>query len=113
VAKDLALDGHLPGRTNGEFRVIFAVVLTAAAITRREWFHKLLAPAIGVLFLGLHRGALCPIVAFTCVLNLILFQLQSAAWTRRATGSVPVPCGIVRFEVKAPRRFELAVIRSS
>jgi hypothetical protein len=44
AAKELALTGHLPGRMNG---VLAAVV---AAVTRREWFHKFLAPAVGLLF---------------------------------------------------------------
>jgi hypothetical protein len=51
VAKDLALYGHLLGRMNGEFHVIFALAVIVASITRREWFHKLLAPALGLLFL--------------------------------------------------------------
>jgi hypothetical protein len=51
AAKDLALDGHLPDRTNGEFHVIFALMAIVAAITPREWFHKLLAPTLGLLFL--------------------------------------------------------------
>ena len=51
AAKDLVLDGHLPGRTNGEFHVIFGLVVIIAAMTRREWFHKLLAPALGMMFL--------------------------------------------------------------
>jgi len=51
AAKELALNGHLPGRRNGEFHVIFCLVALVAAITRREWIHKLLAPAFGLLFL--------------------------------------------------------------
>jgi len=48
AAKDLALFGSLPGRMNLEFHVFFALMTVLAAITRREWFHKLLAPAAGL-----------------------------------------------------------------
>jgi hypothetical protein len=51
AAKEFALSGHLPGRLNGKFHVIFGLATIVAAITRREWFHKLLAPAFAVLFL--------------------------------------------------------------
>jgi hypothetical protein len=51
AAKDLVLAGHLPGRMNLEFHMLFAVAVIVAAITRREWFHKLLAPAAGLLIL--------------------------------------------------------------
>jgi hypothetical protein len=42
--KDLVLSGHLPGRTNQAFHALFGVSAIVASITRREWFHKLLAP---------------------------------------------------------------------
>ena len=51
AAKEFALSGHLPGRLNGEFHVIFGLAAIVAAITRREWFHKILAPAFALLFL--------------------------------------------------------------
>jgi hypothetical protein len=51
AAKEFALTGHLPGRLNGEFHVIFALTAMVAAIIRREWVHKLLAPVFAVLFL--------------------------------------------------------------
>jgi hypothetical protein len=51
AAKDIALFGHLPGRLNGQFHMIFGLAATVAALTRREWFHKLLAPVLGLLFL--------------------------------------------------------------
>lgn len=51
ASKELALRGHLPGRTNGVFHVLFGLAAIAGASTGREWFHKLLAPAVGVLFL--------------------------------------------------------------
>ena len=45
AAKDLARTGHLPGRMNLGFHVFFAFTIIVAAITRQEWYHKLLAPA--------------------------------------------------------------------
>jgi hypothetical protein len=51
AAKVFALNGHLPGGLNGEFHVIFVLAAIVAAITRREWVHKLLAPAFALLFL--------------------------------------------------------------
>ena len=51
AAKEFALNGHMPGRLNGEFHVIFGLLAMVAAFTRREWFHKLLAPAFVLLFL--------------------------------------------------------------
>lgn len=51
AAKEFALSGHLPGRLNGEFHVVFCLAAIVAAITRREWFHKILAPAFAVVFL--------------------------------------------------------------
>jgi hypothetical protein len=51
AAKDLAIHGHLPHRMNGAFHLIFALVSIVAAITGREWFHKILAPSIALLLL--------------------------------------------------------------
>ena len=51
AAKEFALTGHLPGRLNGEFHVIFALTAILAALIRREWFHELLAPVFAALFL--------------------------------------------------------------
>jgi hypothetical protein len=51
AAKELALTGHLPRGTNGEFHVIFGLSAIAAAITRQKWFHLLLAPALGLTLL--------------------------------------------------------------
>jgi hypothetical protein len=51
AAKDLVLAGHLPDRMNLGFHVIFGVSAIAGAITRREWFHKLMALAFVLLFL--------------------------------------------------------------
>ena len=50
VAKELALSGHLD-RMNLAFQVFGGLMVTMAAITRREWFHKLLAPAFALVFL--------------------------------------------------------------
>ena len=50
AAKEFALNGHLLSRLNGEFHVIFGLAAIVAAITRREWFHSLLAPAFALLF---------------------------------------------------------------
>jgi hypothetical protein len=38
-------------RLNGAFHGIFGLSAIVAAITRREWFHKLLAPIFALLFL--------------------------------------------------------------
>jgi hypothetical protein len=50
AAKDLALYGHLPGRMNAEFHIIFGLAVGVAAVTRREWIHKGLAPLMALLF---------------------------------------------------------------
>jgi len=51
LAKDLALYGRLPGQIDSMFLSIFGVAAIVAAITRQEWLHKLLAPAMVLLFL--------------------------------------------------------------
>ena len=51
VSKDLALYGHLPGRMNAEFHLTFGLAVVVAALTDGEWFHKILAPLMSVLFL--------------------------------------------------------------
>jgi hypothetical protein len=51
AAKEFAPTGHLPGRLNGEFHVIFALTAILAAIIRRQWFHEVLAPVFAALFL--------------------------------------------------------------
>jgi hypothetical protein len=48
--KTLALQGHLPGRLDTKFQFTFCAVAIVAFVTRSEWFHKLLAPAFGLLF---------------------------------------------------------------
>jgi hypothetical protein len=51
AAKDLALHGRLPHRLNAEFHLIFGLAAIIAVITRREWIHKALAPALLLVFL--------------------------------------------------------------
>jgi hypothetical protein len=48
--KNLALDGHIPLDLDSVIQLVFLVVIVAAAITKREWFHKAVAPffAIGL-----------------------------------------------------------------
>jgi hypothetical protein len=50
AAKEFALGGHMLSGANAGFHVIFGLGAIVAAITRQEWFHKLLAPAIVLLF---------------------------------------------------------------
>ncbi|HEX8281419.1 MAG TPA: hypothetical protein VF551_08580 [Chthoniobacterales bacterium] len=50
LSKDLVLHGRLPDRVNVVFHLVFIVAAGASAITRAEWFHKLLVLAISVLF---------------------------------------------------------------
>jgi hypothetical protein len=51
AAKALALRGHMLHGINAGFHVIFGLAAIVAAVTRQEWFHKLLAPAVVLLFL--------------------------------------------------------------
>jgi hypothetical protein len=51
LAKDLVLYGHLPSPIDTDFQLIFFLAAIVAAITRKEWFHQLLGPAIVLLFL--------------------------------------------------------------
>lgn len=57
AAKELALEGHLPGGTNLGFHVIFGVSAITGALTRQEWFHKLMALAF-VLLIFLYMALL-------------------------------------------------------
>jgi hypothetical protein len=50
LLKTVALSGHLPSRGDRAFEFTFGAVAILAAVTRSEWFHRLLAPAFGVLF---------------------------------------------------------------
>lgn len=51
LLKDPALNGHLPHPVDGAFQLMFCAASIAGVLTRNEWFHKVLAPAIGVLFI--------------------------------------------------------------
>jgi hypothetical protein len=51
AAKEITLRGHFPGGMNREFHIIFGLAVIVGAITRREWFHKLMAPVMALLFL--------------------------------------------------------------
>jgi hypothetical protein len=42
LAKDLVIDGHLTERANLIFHAAFILFMAAAALTRREWYHRLL-----------------------------------------------------------------------
>ena len=50
LSKTLALSGHLPNRIDTAFEFTFFAFAIVAVVTRSEWFHKLLAPAFGLLF---------------------------------------------------------------
>jgi hypothetical protein len=51
LLKDPALNGHLPHPVDGAFQIAFCAAAILAAIIRSEWFHKLLAPVMGLLFI--------------------------------------------------------------
>ena len=50
LLKTLALYGHLPSRIDFVFEFTFGAIAIAAAVTGSEWYHKVLAPATGLLF---------------------------------------------------------------
>jgi hypothetical protein len=50
LLKTLALYGHLPGRIDFTFELTFGAMSIAGAVIRTEWFHKLMAPVAGLLF---------------------------------------------------------------
>jgi hypothetical protein len=50
LLKTLALYGHLPSRIDFVFESTFGAIAIVGAVTRYEWFHKLLAPATALLF---------------------------------------------------------------
>jgi hypothetical protein len=50
LLKNLALHGHLPNRIDSGFQLTFCAAAIAGAVIRSEWFHKLLAPGFGLLF---------------------------------------------------------------
>jgi hypothetical protein len=50
LSKDLTLHGHLPNLIDSAFQFTFCAAAIAATIIGSEWFHRLLAPAVGLLF---------------------------------------------------------------
>jgi hypothetical protein len=50
VVKDLVLDGELPVPLNLATHVLLFALSAVAAATRREWYHRLVAPAVAVIF---------------------------------------------------------------
>lgn len=50
LSKDLALHGHLPNRINRVFQFGFCAASLVGMVTRSEWFHQLMAPAMGLAF---------------------------------------------------------------
>ncbi|MBV9273773.1 MAG: hypothetical protein JO333_07750 [Verrucomicrobia bacterium] len=50
LSKTLTLYGHLPNLVDSTFEFTFCAGAIAAALTRSEWFHKVLAPTFGLLF---------------------------------------------------------------
>lgn len=52
IGKDLALYGHWPHTSNLLYQLSFVVTGGIAALTRRGWYHHLLAPAAALGFVG-------------------------------------------------------------
>jgi hypothetical protein len=50
IGKEFALERRLPEMRNLLFQLSFVVTCGIAALTRREWYHQLLAPAAAILF---------------------------------------------------------------
>jgi MFS family permease len=50
IGKDLVLDGHLTDSRNLAFHLVFILTSTIAAITRREWYHKIAVLLTAALF---------------------------------------------------------------
>jgi hypothetical protein len=49
LLKTLVLYEHLPSRVDRAFQFTFCAAALVAALTPSEWFHRLLAPAMGLL----------------------------------------------------------------
>ena len=49
LSKTVTLYGHLPNLVDSAFEFTFCAAAIAGAVTRNEWFHKVLAPAGGLL----------------------------------------------------------------
>jgi hypothetical protein len=52
LAKDLVISGHLPDAPNVAFHVVYVLTAVTAAVTAREWYHRLLAPVMLLIFCG-------------------------------------------------------------
>ncbi|MGA7713990.1 MAG: hypothetical protein WCA81_19005 [Rhizomicrobium sp.] len=52
VFKDLIINGQFPSRINLAFHGLFFVGATIAAVTKSRWYHALLAPIAGAVFVG-------------------------------------------------------------
>jgi hypothetical protein len=50
VVKDLVVSGQLPAPLNLGAHVLLATLWAAAAATRRDWYHRAVAPATAVIF---------------------------------------------------------------
>ncbi|MGH8174467.1 MAG: hypothetical protein ACREPX_15105 [Rhodanobacteraceae bacterium] len=50
AGKDVALDGRLPEWRNLAFQLGFAATAGIAAVTRTEWYHRILAPSAAIAF---------------------------------------------------------------
>lgn len=50
LGKDVVLSGHLPAAPNVGFHVVYILAAVTAAVTSREWYHRLLAPAMLLIF---------------------------------------------------------------
>ena len=50
IGKEVVLDGRLPETRNLLFQLSFVVTGGIAALTRREWYHQLLAPVAAIIF---------------------------------------------------------------
>jgi hypothetical protein len=50
IGKDFVLDGGLPEFRNLAFHIVFVATATVAAITRREWYHKVMVLVTACLF---------------------------------------------------------------
>jgi hypothetical protein len=50
IGKDFVLDGRLPELRNLAFHIVFIATAGVAAITRREWYHKVMVVVTAGLF---------------------------------------------------------------
>jgi hypothetical protein len=57
LLKDRVINGSLPEPYNLAFHLVTMATWVGAAVTRREWYHKLLVP-VGVLLIGVYIAVL-------------------------------------------------------